>query len=770
MSTFVRRGRWALAFLLAGSMALACTSRLHAQAGQTAAPATASASVAATPAADHAENPHEYALRLWQAAKTKREADVRAVLGELPQGFDPLKGQAGELSKSLDQREADRAKKIAEVETKLGEKLAEKDNPKALSEALKQAVEMYMIVTDKAAFMHEPRILTLVDEAEKAARAAEQKQDWFLANELFYRLHLLMEENGRFKPDVERIGLRLAMMRMYVPEAFWKLRNDQRIEEGKAPLPPYNGLGESFQDRLKGIDKSIVMRAMWSASRMHIDSRTTQLKDLLVAATNDVLTMVTTPDLKAAFPSLGEESKRVLMSTFLESQIDRLNDPKTVVTASTLSDLIEDILDMNKKSVGLPDAALLHEFGNGAMSALDDFSSIIWPDEVARFDRMTSGVFRGVGVQIQVDDETQMIKVVSPLEGTPAQRAGVRKGDLIKKINGQSAVGITINQAVDLITGPEGSKVQVVMEREGQEVQFELTRAVIDQPSVNGWRRAGVREDDWDWFIDRTNQIGYVRLLGFSDNTTGELRDAVDAMKTSGLKGLIVDLRYNPGGLLTEAVGVANVFIDKGTIVSTTPPVPSNPMIGPGGAKGESKAATTGQALLAGVPVVVLINEGSASASEIVSGAIRHYADKGDIDAILIGQRSFGKGSVQNVWALRDDGKAKMRLTTQYYMLPDGQVIHRKPGASTWGVQPHMLVDMLPQQMTDAMRLRQDADVLPLDEEGLVVESKDHPEPEQLLSKGLDPQLQWALYLLQAKSVAGTAAKVDEDQQAVRTQ
>src|SRR5690606_25943411 len=184
----------------------------------------------------------------------------------------------------------------------------------------------------------------------------------------------------------------------------------------------------------------------------------------------------------------------------------------------------------------------LHEFGDGAMSQLDEFSAIIWPDQMRRFERMTQGQFQGVGIQIQMDTEKQMIKVVTPLEGTPAQRAGIQRDDLIKKINGQSAVGITLDQAVDLITGPENTKVMVTVQRGEEDIDYELTRAVIPIHSVKGWKRVNADETKWDWFIDRDNGIGYVRLLQFTDETTRDLTRAVREMEREGLNGLILDL------------------------------------------------------------------------------------------------------------------------------------------------------------------------------------------------------------------------------------
>lgn len=701
--------------------------------------------------------------QVWLDARAGKNAELVAAVNAIPQDGDAaqvsgLRDAAAALDKNIAKREKTRTDKLAEVNKKLEEQLG-KDTPEALSESLKLAVEMYLLTPSKGSFKTEPRIVQLIEKADKAAHAAEAKRDWFTANELFYRLNLLLEEEGTYKPDVRRLGLRLSMIRLYTPEQFWKLRNDERIQAGKSALPPYNGLGEDYREKLDGIDKGMVLRAVSNASRQQIDR--IPLKDVMLGGIESLRTMATTTDLDKIFTGLANADARTKFVQFLDEWTTRLSAPNTIATSNTLVDFIEDALTTNAQSVALPDSAILHEFGNGAMGKLDEFSAIIWPDELARFNRMTEGQFRGVGIQIQMDDETQMIKVVTPLEGTPAQRAGIKAGDLIKKINGQSAIGISLNQAVDLITGPVDSKVIMTMERPtdgkddggkavSEDIDFNLVRAVIPLATVKGWKRTGAKEDAWDWFIDRDNKIGYVRLLQFTEDTTRDLHAAIKQMQAEGgLNGLILDLRFNPGGLLTEAVSVANTFIDHGTIVSTEGTVP-----------GESKQATPSANLLKNVPVAVLINEGSASASEIVSGAMRHYADKGQITAILIGQRTFGKGSVQNVWPLASN--AKMKLTTQYYKLPDGRIIHRRPGASTWGVDPNLKVEMLPEQESEALKVRLDADVLPIDQKGnIITDSKTpRPDPSKLLTDGIDLQLQTALLVLRTKSLAMSQAQV----------
>ncbi len=708
--------------------------------------------------------------RVWTDARSDQEDDLRQLITKLaehpPADFGSLKASYKSLEEAFDKREEQRQKKLDEVEQKLADQLTKGDDPESLSESLKLAVERFMVTAkaDRDTFMAEPRIQELITKADAAAHVAEKNEDWFLANELFVRLHLLLEESGKYKPDVRRLGDRLAMMRMYVPEAFWKLRNDERLKEEKSPLPPYNGLGEDYHDRLKGVDASAVMKAVTQSAMKHIDSNAPAdqrdqaqhdvLKRLLTGGIESLRVMVTTSDLENAFPGLKDEAKKQKMLDFLNQQAAKIEStPSPQLGFMSLQQFIEDAQAVNAQSVGFPREAILHEFGNGAMATLDEFSAIIWPDEVERFRRMTEGQFKGIGVQIQMDDETQMIKVITPIEGTPAQRAGIKAGDLIKKINGQSAVGLSLNQAVDLITGPENTEVTLTMERkdgddaEPRDIEFNLVRAVIPIVSVKGWRKTGASDDQWDWFVDHEHKIGYVRLSQFTDSTTDELHAALKQMQDKGLRGLIFDLRFNPGGLLDQAVKVASTFVDKGTIVSTAGTMPP-----------DVRGVERGGVHIDNIPVTVLINEGSASASEIVSGALRHYADKGDIDILLLGERSFGKGSVQNVWGLSPT--TMMKLTTQYYYLPDGRALHRRPGQAVWGVDPHLSVQMLPEQVSEALKLRQDADVVTIDETGAVVDTGAEPvDPDKLITDGVDLQLQTALVLLQTKVEAQEQAQ-----------
>lgn len=694
--------------------------------------------------------------QVWLAARSGDSAGFFAALDraagiETPAELAPVRDAALKLKADLEAREKLREERIREVNEQLDKALAEPMTDLTLSKSLRSAIELDMVSVERGTAIREPKVRDLTERAAAAAAAAEARGDWLMSAELFALLNGLHEESGRFKPDVERLNDRLSMLRLYVPERLWELRDQRQRAEDQKPLPKYNPLGDNYREKLATIDQTLVYRAVQRAP-LQVDRP--NLADLLTAGLSSVEVMVTTSDLKGAFPGLADEKARETMLAFLRSEQDALKRMKAedgVPTAVYIDGLLNRLRRTNEQTVNVWSQALLHEFGNGVMSILDDFSQIIWPDEVRRFERNTRSKFAGVGVQIEFDEQ-QRIKVVTPLEGTPAQRAGIHQGDVITQVNGKDIFGLSIDQSVDLITGPAGSKVTLTLERTKQEaggkqevevLQKELTRSLISVASVKGWKRQGPRESDWNWFIDEQAGIGYIRLSNFTDESSDELDAALAVMKRQGLKGLIFDLRYNPGGLLDQAIKIGRRFVNVpgGIIVATQ---------GAGGRVENPETSRPEMADLSRLPVVVLINEGSASASEIVAGAVRHYADQGNIDAVVLGQRSFGKGSVQNVWNLT--ATSMLKLTLQYYMLPDHRIIHRLPGAERWGVEPHLRMEMLPKQTTDSIILRRNADVMTINEDGLVKNATNTPpDPQETLDKGWDLQLQTALLLMRSR-------------------
>jgi carboxyl-terminal processing protease len=274
-------------------------------------------------------------------------------------------------------------------------------------------------------------------------------------------------------------------------------------------------------------------------------------------------------------------------------------------------------------------------------------------DAYREMQRSTKGEFGGLG--IEVTEEDGLIKVVSPIDDTPAAKAGLLSGDIIAGIDGTATSGLTLDQAVDKMRGPINSTVTLKIARGPKKElkDYKITRAVIEVQSVKG----EVKDGD----------IGYIRITQFTEKTSSGLHTAMDKIKSEvpadKLKGYIVDLRNNPGGLLDQSIEVVNAFVDKGEIVSTRGRNPDD---------AQRFSARAGEDQSDGKPVVVLINGGSASASEIVAGALQDHKR-----ATLIGTRSFGKGSVQTIMPLGDNNGA-LRLTTARYYTPSGRSIQAK--------------------------------------------------------------------------------------------
>jgi len=303
-----------------------------------------------------------------------------------------------------------------------------------------------------------------------------------------------------------------------------------------------------------------------------------------------------------------------------------------------------------------------------------------------------------VGIQIEADENTRDIVVVQPLPDTPASRAGVRPGDVIAKINGKTAKGLTPDGAVKVITGPTGTTVTLTMRSlNGSVKDYVLRREVIKVASVKGCTPKP--DGDWNYMLDSGERIGYVRLTGFSKSTGEDLGRALEELKSQQARAIILDLRDNPGGLLETAKKVVNEFIDHGVIVSTHADRPtSNP---------PSELDADAQDLLTTVPLLVLVNQYSASASEIVSGALKDWHR-----GLIVGQRTFGKGSVQMLFPLDSKRDAYLKLTTSHYYLPSGRCIHREENSTTWGVDPDVTIEMTPQQMSDKNYARLRLDML----------------------------------------------------------
>ena len=282
---------------------------------------------------------------------------------------------------------------------------------------------------------------------------------------------------------------------------------------------------------------------------------------------------------------------------------------------------------------------------NGLLQSLDPYSAYMTPESFNSMQTETSGEFGGLGIEVGM--EAGVVKVISPIDNTPASKAGLKAGDYIVKINDTQVQGKSLTEAVELMRGPVGSSIEITVRRRGEKkaLIFNITREIIEVQSVK--------------FELLENNIGYIRLTSFNENSSSQVKEKIEKLNNNKkLKGYILDLRNNPGGLLSQAIKISDFFLDNGEIVSTKSRQPS---------ENRKWFAKKGD-LTDGKTVLVLINYGSASAAEIVAGALKDHKR-----AIIVGENSYGKGSVQSIIPLKNRGA--IRLTIAKYYLPSGKSI-----------------------------------------------------------------------------------------------
>ncbi|MBI2807324.1 MAG: S41 family peptidase [Planctomycetes bacterium] len=347
-----------------------------------------------------------------------------------------------------------------------------------------------------------------------------------------------------------------------------------------------------------------------------------------------------------------------------------------------LVDVLEEVqkkyvreLDQNKMR------ELVENMINGGLEKLDPHSGFVGADDYKQFRQSSRGKFGGVGIRLGLDPRTGQFLVESPIAGTPAYEAGVLAGDLILKVDGKSLENWSLKKLVEHIQGDPGTAVTLTVLHEGEKkpVDLKMNRAEIKIESVMGDHRDKVDLKKWDFWLDPDTRIGYVRITAFTETTVDELTRVVDALTKAGMRGLVVDLRTNPGGLLRAAVDVASMFLPDGEkIVSTKGRGNDDQDVFNAKLKNPARPGT-------GYPMAILLNRYSASASEIVAAALQDHGR-----AVIVGERSYGKGSVQNLIEM-EDGTTALKLTTASYWRPSGRNIHRFPDSKEkddWGVKP----------------------------------------------------------------------------------
>jgi len=711
------------------------------------------------------------ASQLTRLAESGRFADLLARLRADFADVEP-DSQTGELIAALQRYDEHRAAYLQQrrqtIQTRFEEARAALEKQQ-LEEALVALIEAHGLAEEPQTIFAEPVVIDTVAQARAAAAAAAKQHNWVESSGIYRLLDLLYEEEGSYQDQLRQVAQHIRILGLYAPqvlESLYEARAKRLAAEAEqdADADPDDEAGEDdaegvadplaerpqiehehWSKRLEGVDQPMLEQALLWSARKHVDRG--GYTPMMLGAVEGLITLLETEGLEETFPGLADAEKVRTFRQHLDRTAAQLKNPEQQIDRLQAEAIIDRVIAVNDATVELPETVLIYEMGEGAMARLDDFTGIIWPEDLETFSRSTQGAFFGVGIQISRRDGR--LVVVSPLENAPAQRAGIKAGDIIATVDGVKTDAWSLNRAVAEITGPEGTEVVLGIERGAQTLEVTIERAKIEIESIRGWEHRPLAEGGgWDYWIDRDAGIGYVRLSQFIPQTADDLDAAIARMQQQrDIRGLILDLRFNPGGLLDASIDIADRFIDEGPIVSTVDGL---------GNKTHTERARRFRTYEQ-FPLIVLINEGSASASEIVAGALQDYGR-----AMIIGSRSFGKGSVQDLFGLSNH-KARLKLTRQYYMLPLGRIIHRKDGAKRWGIEPDLTVRMTTEQVAEALELRQDADIL-RDQRDPAAEGDDAPATaDDILAEGVDPQLETALLILKTRQLADRLAARDDD-------
>ncbi len=408
---------------------------------------------------------------------------------------------------------------------------------------------------------------------------------------------------------------------------------------------------------------------------------------------------------------------------------------KQDAVVNTYSALVEvDALARQQYVEPIADDRLVEGAIRGMMLQLDPYSGYVSPEELPAFERHSRGQFSGVGIELGIQDGR--LTVIAPIEGSPAARAGVMPGDLILSIDGKDLKRRSVFDVEGMLMGAVGTQVRVRLQHPvtSEPRELTLTRVALSLKTVRGFRRTA--DHRWDYMIDPQDGIGYIRVSDFRESTCTDFDKAIGQLDSGRLRGLILDLRFNPGGFMHQAIAMADRFLSDGVIVST---------VTRRNAVDEYRAEADPSDL--DIPVVVLMNSASASASEIVAGALQARKR-----ATVVGERSFGKGSVQHLIHLVGQ-KAAIKLTVAYYRLPDNRIIHRtadNEDTDVWGILPDVDVRLSRDEVRQVQQSRRLLDMPSPEDSAAAVSPGDpsHDDHKQEITR--DRQLEASLTLIRS--------------------
>ncbi len=636
----------------------------------------------------------------------------------------------------------------------------EPNGPTAILAAAVRTVE-FADEKQKQRLLNEPCLLDAIVKAKADATEYEQRGKWLDAYLTCYSWLAALEPNSKAYKD----------------------KSDDLIERAEIAGSFQDSPCETGKQRLEGVKRRIFVRAVDELSFRYISKidyremaskgirRCKLLADVVGTLTSlrDTNTAVTRiPDTEGdtdiieerktepnnGVAALGESFKDFkpdaneiaafgLAMVSLENEINSW--PEDGSKDSFIS-TFEKVLELNLTTARMPEGVVIAQFSEASFLTLDPYTVLVWPRDVSEFEQQMTNEFPGIGVEIS--RQNGQLTIGSLLPDTPAYNSGLDVGDVIEKVDGMPTKDVSLSCVVSHIKGPAGTKVTLTIRRNGKDKtrDITLTRAKIVVPTLRGLQRTG--EGKWLRMVDEKNKIGYIRLTSFAETTASDTEAALKSLEEAGMRGLILDLRFNPGGYFDSAVAVADEFLDDGLIVIT------RSRFGTPDYKTAHSRGTHPN-----YPMVVLINSGSASASEIVAGAL---ADPSHKRATLVGERTHGKGVVQGISTYPGEG-SQLKYTMANWYLPSGQKIKsqeeaKKENKSDWGVGPDVAMSSLrSDEFRKMFELQRDNDVLV---------NAGHDDANSPLKKHtiaqtieVDPQLTTAILVVKSKLIKEQADK-----------
>ncbi len=593
---------------------------------------------------------------------------ARDLSRSLPEGVisEQVRGWLSDYS--TEQAERDRLNK--EDYEKYVRYAHERIERKEFDSALRWAIQASDNLDTPAAILQEPWVASLVSAAMDEGARLRQEGKWEDAWKLYYYLGILDEREPRYQ-KLER-------------ECVTHIRLDRMFEEGG-----------KWEEPIRDIKWRMAEVALGYVSRFY-HAEEVPFRRMSESGLEQLLILADSASASAVFDGLKDDVDRNAFKNRIQYKLDEVSAQRQVDVRACLQ-VLHRALDINSETINLPEKLIVAEMMRGAFDALDDFTNVIWPADIDEFSKHTQGDFVGVGISIFKNGKEE-IEVVTPLAFTPAYDAGVQAGDIITHVNGKPLEGVSINATVDIITGPEGTDVTLTMRRGEKAFDVTLTRKRVVIETVTGIQR---REDDpqqWNYWIDKDNGVGYVRVSSFARNTVDILKRVISDLRREGMKGVVLDLRGNPGGLLDSAEQMASLFLSRNMKVHSIKG--RNP-------QDNKEYFTRDDGPFTDLPLTILVDENSASASEIVSGAIRDNRR-----GTVIGARTFGKFSVQNLIPINHNPDAALKITTARYYLPSGVSLHRDPNSPNWGVDPNIPVRLVRKEKTKYLQVQRRRDVL----------------------------------------------------------